>query len=112
MPSDGEAGMLWLCKVAGLPAPEAEYAFAKPRRWRFDLAWPLHLIAVEIEGGTWSYGRHSRGNGYAADLEKYNEATIAGWRVLRVTTDQVKDRSAITVVLRAFRALAAAPVPG
>lgn len=105
MSSDGERGMLKLIAWAGLPDPDVEYPFAKPRRWRFDLAWPIHLLAVEVEGGTWIAGRHSRGAGYEADLEKYNEATLLGWRVLRVTTDMVTDGRAIRLVERAFDVL-------
>ena len=69
----------------GLPPPVAEYRFAPPRRWRFDFAWPELLIAVEVEGGVWSRGRHVRGRGYLGDLEKYNAAVVMGWRVLRYT---------------------------
>ncbi|HEY3620730.1 MAG TPA: hypothetical protein VGK96_28335 [Candidatus Sulfotelmatobacter sp.] len=47
------------------------------------------MILVEIEGGTWSQGRHSRGYGMAKDAEKYNRATILGYRILRYTTDMV-----------------------
>lgn len=100
--SDGERGLLRHVAWAGLPDPDVEYPFAKPRRWRFDLAWPRLKLAVEVEGGTWTAGRHSRGAGYEADVEKYNEATLLGWRVLRVTTDMVADGRALAVVQRAF----------
>ena len=39
------------------------------------------LLAVEYEGS--SYGRHQRWGGYRGDIEKYNEAAILGWKVLR-----------------------------
>jgi hypothetical protein len=73
----------------GLPVPEYEYRFDLVRKWRFDLAWPLHSVALEVEGGVWTGGRHSRGKGMIADMEKYNAAAVAGWRVLRVTPDQL-----------------------
>jgi very-short-patch-repair endonuclease len=63
-----------------------EYLFARPRRWRFDFAHPCTMVAIEIEGGTWVNGRHTRGSGFEADCEKYNAAAILGWRVLRFTT--------------------------
>jgi very-short-patch-repair endonuclease len=106
--SDGERGLLVTIGWAGLPAPVPEYAFAKPRRWRFDMAWLAQRLAVEVEGGTWSFGRHTRGGGYEADIEKYNEATLLGWRVIRVTTDMVDDGRALQLVQRA---LATAAVP-
>lgn len=67
-----------------------EYQFAPHRKWRFDFAWPEKKIAVEIEGGTWSAGRHTRGTGFAADCEKYNAAALHGWRVLRFTGEMVR----------------------
>lgn len=65
--------------------PVTEYRFARPRRWRFDFAWPDLRIAVEIEGGVYTRGRHVRPGGYQGDIEKYNAAVLAGWRVLRYT---------------------------
>lgn len=67
----------------GIPAPENEYQFAAPRRWRFDFAWPGAKIAVEVEGGIFIRGRHVRPLGYINDIEKYNRAAILGWQVLR-----------------------------
>ena len=62
-----------------------EYRFSPPRRWRFDFAIPSEKIAIEIEGGVFTGGRHTRGVGYLKDIEKYNTATSLGWRVLRFT---------------------------
>jgi hypothetical protein len=84
--------------AAGLPAPVKEFRFAPPRRWRFDLAWPSLRIALEIEGGVWAHGRHVRGKGYERDAEKYNAATLAGWRVLRVTRDMIRDGRALALL--------------
>lgn len=79
-----------LTKPAGVPDPEAEHRFAPPRRWRFDFAWPLYRVAVELEGGVWSGGRHTRAAGFLGDVEKYNAAVMGGWRVLRFTADDLK----------------------
>ena len=68
-----------------------EYRFYPPRRWRVDYAIIDLKIAVEIEGGAYSGGRHVRGKGYIADMEKYNRATLEGWRVLRYTPQQIDD---------------------
>lgn len=72
-----------------------EYRFHATRRWRFDFAWILKGVAVEIEGGTWSGGRHTRGDGYEKDCEKYNEAVLMGWKVLRFTSTMIKNGMAI-----------------
>ncbi len=78
-----------VCAAAVLPAPTPEYRFAPPRRWRFDYAWPHHKVALEVEGGVFSGGRHTRGAGFLNDMEKYNAATLAGWKVLRVTPKEL-----------------------
>lgn len=64
-----------------------EFRFHETRRWRFDYAHPVLRIALEVEGGVWSGGRHTRGAGFLGDIEKYNTATAAGWSVFRCTTD-------------------------
>jgi very-short-patch-repair endonuclease len=72
----------------GLPF-EREYRFHATRRWRFDYWLPDARLAIEIEGAIWTRGRHTRGKGYQADLDKYNAATMMGYRVLRFSTDDV-----------------------
>jgi very-short-patch-repair endonuclease len=89
---------------AGLPEPVREFRFHPTRRWRFDLAWPGHMLAIEIDGGIWSRGRHTRGAGYRRDCIKLNEALILGWRVLRVTPDMVMDGTALEYIMHALRA--------
>lgn len=93
------------CKLRKLPEPDREYRFHPERRWRFDFAWPTKKVAIEVEGGTWTNGRHSRGNGFENDCEKYNEAAILGWTVLRFTTRQVKRGIAIDTVMRLFKTM-------
>ena len=86
-----------------MPAPRREFAFHPTRRWRFDFAWPTLLIAVEVEGGTWITGGHSRGAGFDRDAVKYNEAALLGWLVLRVTGNMVDDGRAVEFLERALR---------
>ena len=76
------------------PGVVPEYRFCE-RRWRFDFAWPDKKVALEIEGATWVGGRHTRGQGYRNDCEKYNRATVLGWKVIRATTDMAKDGSVL-----------------
>ena len=83
-----------LLKDAGLPMPAMEYRFAPPRRWRFDYAWLdyRHLsddvrVALEVDGGVWTRGRHVRGKGFINDQDKRNEAVRLGWRVIHRTPD-------------------------
>jgi hypothetical protein len=88
-----------------LPEPVREYRFYNRRRWRWDFAWPEHLIAVDVQGGTWTRGAHSRGEGHRNDCEKLCEAVLMGWRVLLFTGDMVNDGSALQYLRDAFKRL-------
>lgn len=85
--SNAEAAFLyyWRIYCPDAPAPICEYRFDESRRWRFDFAWPDKRVAVEIDGGAWMNGRHTRGGGFEKDLEKLNAAVYLGWRVYRFT---------------------------
>lgn len=66
-----------------------EFKFHPVRKWRFDYAIPEHKIALEVEGGVWTGGRHTSSVGFMKDMEKYNTATLMGWRVFRTTPDEL-----------------------
>lgn len=82
-----------------------ELRLTRERKWRFDFAVtdPLSAkkwFAIEIEGGAFSRGRHTRGVGFIKDCEKYNHAALLGWRVLRFVPSQVLDGTAIAFIKR------------
>lgn len=91
---------------AGLPEPAEEVRFHPERKWRFDLAFPDLKVAVEYEGGTWgaALSRHTTAQGFRGDAEKYAEAAIAGWIVVRVTADMVRDGLGASLIRRAVEA--------
>lgn len=91
------------CELAGLPVPVAEFKFHPVRRWRFDWAFVEQQLAVEQEGGVFIGGRHSRGVGFEADLIKYSEAMVLGWKVLRVSPAMVRDGRALGYLERLLR---------
>lgn len=66
-----------------------EVRFYAARQWRADFEIIEHGILLEIEGGVWSGGRHLRGMGFVHDCEKYNTATMLGYRVLRFPTAEI-----------------------
>lgn len=74
---------------------EQEFYFHPDRKWRADFHLIGKKILVEVEGGIWSGGRHTRGKGYIGDMEKYNAAVMLGYQVIRFSTDQVKSGHAI-----------------
>ena len=68
----------------------AEHRFHETRQWRVDIAIPSLKIAIEYEGNMSRKSRHTTVTGYTKDCEKYNAATIAGWRVLRYNANNYK----------------------
>jgi very-short-patch-repair endonuclease len=99
--SDAEQSLAFTIRALRLSEPEREYLFAKPigRRWRFDFAWPEAKVGVEVDGGTFVAGRHTRGKGYEADVEKLNTAAVLGWTVLRVTPHMINDGRAADLIV-------------
>lgn len=65
------------------PPYEREFRFDAARKWKFDFAWPDAKVAVEMQGGTWTQGGHTRGRGYANDCDKSNRGQELGWIVYR-----------------------------
>lgn len=83
-------------------AREHEFATTIGRRWRFDFAFIDKKLAIEIDGGIWVQGRHSRGAGMEKDNEKINTAVLMGWRVLKFSTGQVKKGYALKATKEAL----------
>jgi very-short-patch-repair endonuclease len=75
-----------------LPIPTQEVVFAKElgRKWRtdFTIIQGTKKIAIEIEGGAFSGGRHTRGVGFVNDMQKYNAYSLLGYTLLRFTSEQ------------------------
>lgn len=89
------------------PAFVREYPFHPERRWRFDFAWPDHMLAVECEGLTapTQKSRHTTNEGFSEDCVKYNAAALLGWRVLRYTLPMIQSGVAITQIEQALQEL-------
>lgn len=99
--SKGEETLAFQLTLHKIPF-QREVQFAKPRRWRADFILPRHIM-VEVEGGTWGISRHTTGVGYEKDLEKYNQASINGYTVLRYTTGQVMNGTAINQIIEVMK---------
>lgn len=74
-------------------AYETEYYFAKPRMFRFDIAVPAMMLAIEYEGlvATGKKGGHQTKKGYTSNCTKYNLAAQKGWKLYRYTFANYKD---------------------
>jgi very-short-patch-repair endonuclease len=85
----------WRRLFAHLPAPTMQYKFHATRKWRFDFSFIDQRLAVEIDGGAFIHGGHSRGAQQQKDYEKMNNAVKLGWRVLRFNTKDMADAEAV-----------------
>lgn len=96
-----ELRLLQHIRAVGLPEPVREFRFHKTRRWRADFAYPDRKLLIECEGGIF-HGRHTSPAGYSRDVEKYSEASLAGFTVLRFTSSQIRGGQAIAMIERFF----------
>ena len=69
-------------KENGIPEPTYEYKFHSVRRWKMDIAWPEQKVFLEVQGGIFVNGRHSRGAAMLKEWDKVNAASCMGWRIL------------------------------
>jgi len=104
--ADATTTVRLFCAGRGLPAPAAEYHFARPRRFRFDLCWMEQRVAMEIQGGIWNRGHHVRGKGYEDDCEKAMLAVSLGWRLLPATPGQIRSGLALSYLEKILRGAA------
>jgi very-short-patch-repair endonuclease len=88
-PSRLEKRFETLWEAQGGPPLEKEHRFHPVRKWRADFAHLPSRTLIEIEGGIYVNGRHNRGAGFAADLEKYLEAGLSGWRLIRLGPNEL-----------------------
>jgi len=80
---------------------EQQFRHTTDRRWRWDFR--VGDLLVDIQGGIWAQGKHTRGAGYQNDCDKANDAVLSGWRVLRVTSDDVFKGRALEWIEQARR---------
>ncbi len=116
-----EDTLAWQLRASGIEGWERQAVLFKPRRWAWDFYFPRgftlstdrHLL-IDVQGGlflgemNWGNGpgggRHNRGKGMEADMEKWNAATLAGYHVLVVSADHVKDGRALEWIKSALDA--------
>ncbi len=74
-----------------------EFQFHPIRQWRADYFLPDLKLLIELEGGVFGFGKkngtlggHNRGKGYIQNLEKYNAATIEGYKLLRYANVEIE----------------------
>jgi len=60
-----------------------EFKFCETRKFRSDYCIPELRLLIEKEGGIFTGKAHGSITGILRDIEKYNLATILGYRILR-----------------------------
>lgn len=110
--------------AAGIATPQVEYQFHDDRRWKFDFAWPNFNktvkdsngqdavfitmttatggVALEVQGGIWTHGRHTRGAALKKEWEKLNAAAVAGWRILYCQPSEVTGTKMVNNIKKAL----------
>ena len=102
------------CRAYKLPEVIRNYRFAQvlERQWRFDFAFPLQMLAVEVEGlvikriggQLVTMGRHANAAGFREDCLKYAAAAQLGWIVIRFEQSQVTSGVAIAETIKTLTA--------
>lgn len=64
----------------------ANKAYGSLRKFRFDMVIFEMKLIIEYEGLMSAKSRHTTVTGYSRDCDKYNEATVNEWKVLRYNT--------------------------
>ena len=97
-----EAELALQIRALGLPEPIREYQAIKGRKFRFDFAWVDARLLVEVNGGTYTKGAHSTGQGIARDYEKIRLGQDCGWKVYPFDGKAVKSGEAVEIIRQAL----------
>lgn len=76
---------------------EQQYRWHPNRKFRADYAFIEQRVLVELDGAV-----HRIKNRFKADIRKRQEAILQGWTMLPISTDQVRDGTAVEIVKRAL----------
>jgi very-short-patch-repair endonuclease len=96
-----------------------EFKFNPKRKWKFDYYIPELKLGIEVEGGTYKEtwyrdkktgelkhhvgGRHNTGEGFLEDCEKYNSATVLGFKILRFPPDKLFSEKTLNEIKEIYR---------
>lgn len=76
---------------------ERQYRWMPNRKYRADFAHPKTRLLVELDGAA-----HRIKGRFDDDIRKSQDALLCGWRLLRISTRQVRTGEAADVVRRAI----------
>jgi hypothetical protein len=79
---------LAVLRRAELPEPQLQYPIPWDPTRRFDCAWPWCCLAVEWDSRRW----HTQVDAFDSDRQRDREAVVHGWRLIRFTWKDVRER--------------------
>jgi len=84
---------------AALPTPERQYHIYMPgarNPCRADFCWPVHKLIVEVQGGQWIRGRHTRGGkSFETECRKLAWFAVLGFHFMPITPAMIEDDTAL-----------------
>lgn len=98
-----EAVVLAYFREMGLPVPVTEFKFCETRKWRFDFCFLEGQVALEVQGGNFAGGSHTRGARLLKEYEKLNEAAALGYRVLYVMPAELCLKETVDLIKRCLK---------
>ena len=101
-PDEDNHALAFTLTAAGVEGWVREHEYAEGRKLRADFAWPEERLLVEVVGGIYTGQAHGSVSGILKDIDRLNEATLNGWRLLRVTPKMIKTGEALELVEKAL----------
>lgn len=88
-PSEAAFRLMWATYAPGYPLAHDDFSIRLPyqdsgRKFKADFIHAESKVAIEIQGGSWSGGKHGRGSGIKIDAMKLAVAQRNGWQVYQV----------------------------
>lgn len=102
--SEPEERLAFQLKAVGAPLFERQFRIHPERRFFADFFFPTGRLVVEVDGGGWANGRHSRGYGMDSDAEKSALIAAMPARLIRVTPKWINTGEALNWILKALGA--------
>jgi very-short-patch-repair endonuclease len=100
--SEPEERLAFQLKAVNAPLFDRQFRICPERRFLADFYFAKQRLVVEVDGGGWTNGRHSRGYGIERDAEKSALIAAMPARLMRVTPKQINNGSALEWILKAL----------
>lgn len=112
-PAEAAFRLMWQTFAPGYPLAHDDFSIRLPytntgRKFKADFVHTGAKVAIEIQGGTWSGGKHGRGPGIQTDALKLALAQRNGWQLYQVVPGS--EREMMPLILGAIVDRGATPI--